>query len=245
MSRAPQRACGRSERNRKVDEVKAILLILVVLLTGCATPDFKAQLATYEKVETTRSGENKAKYDSLGAIAANASDATKQVALQAWQAVAMADSLGGGRKAYEPMPQAPETAFDKTLKAISIIAPVAANITGSVMSYKLGTNQAQYSRDIALGDQASRVATVATVANGMASLGNSGLNAAVSLGTRPTTVVTGNGNAVNGSTADNSTTTTTTTNTNNCTSGQAGSSSGTTGSPAGGPSGQVPCTISK
>lgn len=33
--------------------------------------------------------------------------------------------------------------------------------------------------------------------------------------------------------------------TNNCTSGQAGSSSGTTGSPAGGPSGQVPCTISK
>ena len=33
--------------------------------------------------------------------------------------------------------------------------------------------------------------------------------------------------------------------TNNCTSGQAGSSSGTTGSPAGGPSGQAPCTISK
>ncbi len=219
------------------------LLLLALLLTGCATPDFKAQLATYEKVETTRSGENKAKYDSLGAIAANASDATKQVALQAWQAVAMADSLGGGRKAYEPMPQAPETAFDKTLKAISIIAPVASSITGNVMAYKLGTNQAQYSRDIALGDQASRVATVATVANGMASLGNSGLNAAVSLGTRPTTVVTGNGNAVNGSTADNSTTTTT--NTNNCTSGQAGSSSGTTGSPAGGQSGQVPCTISK
>jgi len=157
----------------------------------------------------------------------------------------MVDSLGNGSTQAQAMPQPPATAFDKTLQAISIVAPVAASITGSVMSYKLGTNQAQYSRDIALGDQASRVATVATVANGMASLGNSGLNAAVSLGTRPTTVVTGNGNAVNGSTADNSTTTTTTTNTNNCTSGQAGSSSGTTGSPAGGPSGQVPCTISK
>ena len=142
------------------------------------------------------------------------------------------------------MPAEPETAFDKTLRAISIIAPVASSITGNVMAYKLGTNQAQYSRDIAsLGDQASRVATVATVANGMASLGNSGLNAAVSLGTRPTTVVTGNGNAVNGSTADNSTTTTKTPTT--APADKSGSSSGTTGSPSGGQSGQVPCTISK
>ena len=222
--------------------MKALILI-ALLLAGCATPDFKAELATYEKVQTKRSDEKAEKYKALGAIATGASDATKQVALQAWQAVAMADSLGGGQKQYEPMPTAPATAFDKTLQAISIIAPVASSITGSVMSYKLGTNQAQYSRDIALGDQTSRVATVAAVTNGMASLGNSGLNAAVTLGNRPTTVVTGNGNAVNGSTADNSTTTTT--NTNNCASGQAGSSSGTTGSPAGGPSGQVPCTISK
>lgn len=226
--------------------MKALILI-ALLLAGCATPDFKAELATYEKVQTKRSDEKAEKYKALGAIATGASDATKQVALQAWQAVAMADSLGGGQKQYEPMPTAPATAFDKTLQAISIIAPVASNITGSVMSYKLGTNQAQYSRDIALGDQASRVATVAAVTNGMASLGNSGLNAAVALGNRPTTVVNGNGNGVNGSTVDNSTTTTTTTttNTNNCTSGSGGPASSTTGSPAGGPAGSAPCTISK
>lgn len=222
--------------------MKALILI-ALLLAGCATPDFKAELATYEKVQTKRSDEKAEKYKALGAIATGASDATKQVALQAWQAVAMADSLGGGQKQYEQMPTAPATAFDKTLQAISIIAPVASSITGSVMSYKLGTNQAQYSRDIALGDQTSRVATVTAITNGMASLGNSGLNAAVTLGNRPTTVVTGNGNAVNGSTADNSVTTTT--NTNNCTSGSGGPASSTTGAPAGGPAGSAPCTISK
>lgn len=221
----------------------ATCLIFAVFATGCATPDYKAQLSTYEKVETGRSGEKKAMFDSLGNIASNASDATKQVALQAWQAVAMAESLAGGRKGYEAMPLPPPTAGDKFLQAFVTLAPVAASITGNVMSYKLGTNQAQYSRDVALGDQASRVATVAAVANGMASLGNSGLNAAVTLGNRPTTVVTGNGNAVNGSTADNSTTTTT--NTNNCPGGTGGNASSTTGANAGGTSGNNPCSISK
>ena len=214
--------------------------LFVVFATGCATSD-TVRVKAWQEIRTQEVAAEKAKWDALAALGKDADNHTKDKLAMAW----MAASMGGKAHEATPMPAEPETAFDKTLRAISIIAPVASSITGSVMSYKLGTNQAQYSRDIALGDQASRVATVATVANGMASLGNSGLNAAVSLGTRPTTVVTGNGNAVNGSTADNSTTTTTTTNTNNCTSGQAGSSSGTTGSPAGGPSGQVPCTISK
>ena len=61
----------------------------------------------------------------------------------------MAASMGGKTHDATPMPAEPETAFDKTLRAISIIAPVASSITGNVMAYKLGTNQAQYSRDIA------------------------------------------------------------------------------------------------
>ena len=220
--------------NRTITLITAITLLW---MAGCATPD-TVRVKAWQEIRTQEVAAEKAKWDALAALGKDADGHTKDKLAMAWMAASM-----GGKHDATPMPAEPETAFDKTLRAISIIAPVAANITGSVMSYKLGTNQAQYSRDIALGDQASRVATVAAVANGMASLGNSGLNAAVSLGTRPTTVVTGNGNAVNGSTADNSTTTTT--NTNNCTSGQAGSSSGTTGSPAGGQSGQVPCTISK
>ena len=216
----------------------ATCLIFAVFATGCATPD-TVRVKAWQEIRAQEVAAEKARWDALAALGKDADPHTKDKLAMAW----MAASMGGKAHDVTPMPAEPESAFDKTLRVVGILAPVAANITGNVMAYKLGTNQAQYSRDIALGDQASRVATVATVANGMASLGNSGLNAAVSLGTRPTTVVNGNGNAVNGSTADNSTTTTT--NTNNCTSGQAGSSSGTTGSPAGGQSGQVPCTISK
>ena len=229
----------------------------IAALTGCATPDFKAQLDTYKAVETKRADEKAEKYKALSAIATGADAATKQVALQAWQAVAMVDSLGNGSTQAQAMPQPPATAFDKTLQAISIVAPVAASITGSVMSYKLGTNQAQYARDVALGDQRARVDTVTAVATGMGTLGSNGfaairdtagygLSVASSLGLKPTTVVNGNGNAVNGSATDNSVnTTTTTTSTNNCTGGSSGSTTSTTGNPTGAPGGSAPCTISK
>lgn len=214
----------------------------IAMLAGCATSD-TVRVKAWQEIRIQEVAAQKAQWDALKALGEGADPHTRDKLAMAW----MAASMGGKAHEATPMPAEPETVFDKTLRAISTIAPVAASITGNVMSYKLGTNQAQYSRDIALGDQASRVATVAAVTNGMASLGNSGLNAAVALGNRPTTVVNGNGNGVNGSTVDNSTTTTTTTttNTNNCTSGSGGPASSTTGSPAGGPAGSAPCTISK
>lgn len=224
----------------------------IAMLAGCATSD-TVRVKAWQEIRIQEVAAQKAQWDALKALGEGADPHTRDKLAMAW----MAASMGGKAHEATPMPAEPETVFDKTLRAISTIAPVAASITGNVMSYKLGTNQAQYSRDIALGDQRARVDTVTAVANGMGTLGSNGftalrdtagygLSVASSLGLKPTTVVNGNGNAVNGSAADNSVnTTTTTTSTNNCTSGQAGSSSGTTGSPAGGPSGQVPCTISK
>ena len=88
---------------------------------------------------------DKAKWDALAALGKDADNHTKDKLAMAW----MAASMGGKTHDATPMPAEPETAFDKTLRAISIIAPVASSITGNVMAYKLGTNQAQYSRDIA------------------------------------------------------------------------------------------------
>ena len=212
-------------------------LIFAVLATGCATPDTR-RVDAWTEIRKQEIAADKAKWDALAALGKDADNHTKDKLAMAW----MAASMGGKTHDATPMPAEPETAFDKRY-ALSRSSP------GCLQHYRQRNGvQARHQsgpilRDIALGDQASRVATVATVANGMASLGNSGLNAAVSLGTRPTTVVNGNGNAVNGSTADNSTTTTT--NTNNCTSGQAGSSSGTTGLRLVVSLVKAPCTISK
>ena len=89
--------------------------------------------------------------------------------------------------------------FDKTW-AISIVAPVVASITGSVMSHKLGTNQAQYA-GTATSDRSAPGGYVTAVATGMGTFdGNGfaairdtagyGLSVASSLGLKPTTVVT-------------------------------------------------------
>ena len=226
--------------------------LFVVFATGCATSD-TVRVKAWQEIRTQEVAAEKAKWDALAALGKDADNHTKDKLAMAW----MAASMGGKAHEATPMPAEPETAFDKTLRAISIIAPVASSITGNVMAYKLGTNQAQYARDVALGDQRARVDTVTAVATGMGTLGSNGfaairdtagygLSVASSLGLKPTTVVNGNGNAVNGSATDNSVnTTTTTTSTNNCTGGGSGSTTSTTGNPAGAPGGSAPCTISK
>ena len=126
-------------------------LIFAVLATGCATPDTR-RVDAWTEIRKQEIAADKAKWDALAALGKDADNHTKDKLAMAW----MAASMGGKTHDATPMPAEPETAFDKTLRAISIIAPVASSITGNVMAYKLGTNQAQYSRDIALGDQASR-----------------------------------------------------------------------------------------
>lgn len=195
--------------------------LFAVFATGCATTD-TVRVKAWQEIRAQEVAAEKAKWDALAALGKDADNHTRDKLAMAWMAASM-----GGKHESTPMPAEPETAFDKTLRAISIIAPVAANITGPVMSYKLGTNQAQYSRDVAIGDQRARVDTVAAVTNGMGALGAAGFSAATTLGNRPTTVVNGNGNAVNGSTADNSTHTS---NTNNCATGNGGSGSSGTSS---------------
>lgn len=207
--------------------MRIIAVVLLALLAGCATPD-TVRVKAWETIRTQEVAAQKAQWDALAAIGKDADGHTKDKLAMAW----MAASMAGKTHDATPMPAEPETAFDKTLKAISIIAPVAANITGSVMSYKLGTNQAQYSRDIALGDQRARVDTVTAVTNGMGNLGAAGLAAATTLGNRPTTVVNGNGNGVNGSTVDNSTH-----NTNNCPGAQGGNGGNSAGGGQGGANG--------
>lgn len=211
-----------------------IAIIMVALLAGCAT-NYKEQLAAYQAVETKRADAVAAKYTALSAIAAGADASTRQVALQAWQATTMAETLGGGRQnALEPMPQPPETAFDKTLRTLKTLAPIASAVAGNVYQYRLGAKQSDNMAAVSLGDQRARVDSLSVVGNNNAAIARAGFESLQGLAARPTSIitVTGDHNAVAsiGSTA---------TTTKNCTTGGTapGGNGGTSGASGNGGNG--------
>jgi hypothetical protein len=198
--------------------VKTVIAICALaLLAGCAT-NFEKQLDTYKAVELERSKEGSEKYKALSAIATGADASTKQVALQAWQAVAMVEQFGGGNRAREGMPTPPPTMFDKTLQTLSILAPIAGNVYGAYYGKTIAVNASNNAAAVAMNEATQRTAQLGVVRDtgvGVANAVGGGyagaLNAALS---RPTYSITTTGN--NNTVAGLDATTTTTTNTVEC-----------------------------
>ena len=155
---------------------------LAASLAGCASTAqiqkemYSQRLAEQSKVDQSKTQLEAARYT----YAAKLNDPSAQLAFAISDGIASAlRASGAGQSQLPPMPVI-EGWDDKLLKFASILAPVAANVVGGVMQYKLGVAQTQASRDIALGDQRARVDTVAAVASGMGAAGASAVSATAS-----------------------------------------------------------------
>lgn len=107
------------------------------------------------------------------------------------------------------------------------LANVGAQIYGIKQNTAVAITQSNNSAAVAMNTNNTMAGIATGGFNAAANIAAGGFTAATTLGNRPTTVINGDGNAVNGSTL---TTTNTTTNTNNCASGNGGT--GTPGSTA-------------
>lgn len=218
-------------------------VLAVAMLAGCAAnPDYQAQIAAYRDVETTRARADAEKYSALAAIAQGADAGTKQTALQAWQAVAMVDTMRLGGRHGTDVPAAPVTWYDRGLNVLTSLAPVAAQVWGQYYGLR---------GQIAMSNNAT-AASIANInafrdiglanADAMRGLGNAGFNALAHVAARPDYVVTAGNDAtiaIGGSATRTTTTTTTTTTNVNCTAsagsgGNSTSSSGTGTAPSSG-----------
>jgi hypothetical protein len=190
-----------------------IAICALALLAGCAT-HYEKQLDTYKAVNEKRADEGKAKYDSLKAIATGASDSTKQVALQAWQAVAMVEQMAGGNRMQEPMPAPPPTVFDKTLQTLSILAPIAGNVWTANYAKNVALNASNNATAVAINEATQRTAQLGVVRDtgiGVAQATGGGYAGALQAAlARPTYSITTTGN--NNTVAGRDATTTTTNN---------------------------------
>lgn len=203
-----------------------ILTATALLISGCATTDSK-RVDAWKAVALEEQKSEAAKWKSLEALGQGADPHTKDKLAMAW----MAASMSAGQKQATPMPAEPESAFDKTLRALTILAPVAGNVGLGIVQAQVAREGIRSNERVQIGDQQARVATVNSVSNGMANLAVQGFNALATVGSKPSATITVNGNqnavATNGSTASTTATTTTITTNNNCPSGDTGNATAT------------------
>ena len=119
-----------------------ILAALALLISGCATVDTK-RVDAWKAVALEEQKTEAAKWDSLKALGQGADPNTKDKLAMAWMAAAMP----GGQKQQLQMPAEPESAFDKTLRALSILAPVAGNVALGVVQSQGAVKIAKYTTD--------------------------------------------------------------------------------------------------
>jgi hypothetical protein len=216
--------------------------------------NYQAYAAAIDSINDGKARQCSSKTDALKAMAAKcASDIC--LALFADKVERACGQQGGQEQVAVTAPPVEKTWFQEAKETVIDVARVALPFVDRVMT-------SRDNRAIRESNERQTVALYGTFRDlngqtvaGMTTLGTAGINgvrdtATAGFGALERTAaaafknptyninVNGNDNNLFGSAS-------TRTYTNNCTSGQAGSSSGTTGSPAGGPSGQVPCTISK
>jgi len=119
-----------------------ILLAAVLLISGCATVDTK-RIDAWKAVALEEQKSEAAKWESLKALGQGADPHTKDKLAMAW----MAASMSGGQKQATPMPAEPETAFDKTLRALTILAPIAGQVGLGVVQSQGAVKIAKYTTD--------------------------------------------------------------------------------------------------
>jgi hypothetical protein len=119
-----------------------ILAAFALLISGCATVDTK-RVDAWKAVALEEQKTEAAKWDSLKALGQGADPNTKDKLAMAWMAAAMS----GGQKQPLQMPAEPESAFDKTLRALTILAPVAGNVALGVVQSQGAVKIAKYTTD--------------------------------------------------------------------------------------------------
>ena len=119
-----------------------ILAAFALLISGCATTDSR-RIDAWKAVALEEQKSEAAKWESLKALGQGADPHTKDKLAMAW----MAASMQGGQKQATPMPAEPESAFDKTLRALTIIAPVAGNVALGVVQSQGAVKIAKYTTD--------------------------------------------------------------------------------------------------
>jgi len=119
-----------------------ILIAAALLISGCATTDSR-RIDAWKAVALEEQKSEAAKWKSLEALGQGADPHTKDKLAMAW----MAASMSGGQKQATPMPAEPESAFDKTLRALSILAPVAGNVALGVVQSQGAVKIAKYTTD--------------------------------------------------------------------------------------------------
>ena len=157
----------------------ACIGIAAAALSGCAsTAEIQREMYSQRVSEQSKIDQSKTQLEAARYVyGSKLTDPSAQLAFAISDGIASAlRATGAGQTQLPPMPVI-EGWDDKLLRFAGILAPVAANVAGSVMQYKTGIAQTLASRDIALGDQRARVDTIAAVSNGMGAAGASAVNA--------------------------------------------------------------------
>lgn len=144
-----------------------ILIAATLLISGCATTDSR-RIDAWKAVALEEQKSEAAKWESLKALGQNADPHTKDKLAMAW----MAASMQGGQKQATPMPAEPESGFDKTLRALTILAPIAGNTGLGIVQATQATKVAKYSADAnrAIAESRDKAETDRLIAAGKANV---------------------------------------------------------------------------
>jgi hypothetical protein len=222
-----------------------ILIAAALLISGCATTDSR-RIDAWKAVALEEQKSEAAKWKSLEALGQGADPHTKDKLAMAW----MAASMSGGQKQATPMPAEPESAFDKTLRALTILAPIAGQVGLGVVQSQGAVKIAKYTTDAntRIAESRDKAETDRLIAAGKANVDIAG-----KIQAPPGTNIHIGGDGVVGDGTINKlnlcqNTTGTGGNGGNSAPGGAGGENGSGGNNtagAGAPSGAAPCTIAK
>lgn len=217
-----------------------VLCAFALVVAGCAT-DYGAYTKAVAAQQAATEATKTAKLDALrnlGCSTVKLYHEGKHVGTESkcdpetQKFAAFALAVSGMQTAQEQVAriEAPYTLGQAIRDVGGLVVPLAnvgAQIYGIQKNAAVAITQSNNSAAVAMNTNNTMAGIATGGFNAAAGIATSGFTAATTLGNRPTTVINGDGNAVNGSTL---TTTNTTTNTNNCASGNGGT--GTPGSTA-------------
>lgn len=228
-----------------MNRICLILAATALLISGCATTDSR-RIDAWKAVALEEQKSEAAKWESLKALGQNADPHTKDKLAMAW----MAASMQGGQKQATPMPAEPESPFDKTLRALSILAPIAGQVGLGIVQSQGAVKIAKFTTDsnTRIAESRDKAETDRLIAAGKANVDIAG-----KIQAPPGTNIHIGGDGVVGDGVINKlnlcqNTSGTGGNGGNSAPGGTGGTNGSGGSNtagAGAPSGAAPCTIAK
>lgn len=224
----------------------------IIAISGCAS-DYNRYATTSADMAKVTESTKAARFDALRNLGCNTMKLYHQGVHvgtetkcdpEAAKFAAFALAVSGMTTAQEQVAkiEAPYTLGQAIRDVGGLVVPLAnvgAQIYGIKQNTAVAITQSNNSAAVAMNTNNTMAGIATGGFNAAANIAAGGFTAATTLGNRPTTVVNGGGNAVNGASVS-TTTTNTTTNTNNCPAGNGGNGTGApsgAGAPANGTTG--------